>query len=133
MSPVAATAARGYVNDHNYALVLFDKVGSGDEGEDRQRIQTAVERDLGRSGWEDRSKAIVIEPELETWVWSTSANVGKILGWDEGTSARQKIIKGLTLSENTDNVVIEDWDEKAVSGRFAPRSRRFQRFFASKA
>lgn len=81
----AVSTARGYLNDHKYALVLFDKVGSGDEGAERQRIQHAVEGDLRRSGWGNRSKAIVIEPELETWVWSASANVGKVLGWNEGT------------------------------------------------
>ena len=81
----AGSTARRYLNDHNYALVLFDKMGSGDEGAERQRIQSAVEGDLRRNGWNDRSKAIVIEPELETWVWSASANVGKVLGWNEGT------------------------------------------------
>ncbi len=81
----AASTARSYVNDHNYALVLFDKVGSGGEGAERQCIQDAVEGDLRRNGWGNRSKVIVIEPELETWVWSMSANVGKVLGWNEGT------------------------------------------------
>lgn len=83
----AVSTARGYVNDHNYALVLFDKVGCGDEGAKRRCIQDAVEGDLRRNGWENRSKVIVIEPELETWVWSTSANVSKALGWNEGTRA----------------------------------------------
>lgn len=83
----AVSTARGYVNDHNYALVMFDKVGSGDEGAERQRIQNDVERDLHHNGWENRSKAVVIDPELETWVWSTSAHVGKVLGWNEGTEA----------------------------------------------
>ncbi len=83
----AVSSARRYVNDHNYALVVFDRIGSGDEQTQRQRIQEAVEGDLHRNGWENRSKAIVIEPELETWVWSTSAHVGKTLGWNEGTGA----------------------------------------------
>ena len=83
-------AARSFINDHECALVLFDKDGSGDEGVERLDIQIAVEEDLRRTGWEDRSKAIVIEPELETWVWSKSANVGRVLGWNEGTSALRK-------------------------------------------
>ena len=83
----AVSTANSYVNDHKYALVLFDKVGSGDEGTERQSIQNAVEGDLRRNGWGNRSKAIVIEPELETWVWSSSAHVGKVLGWNEGTEA----------------------------------------------
>ena len=61
----AAMFASGYVSDHEYALVLFDKHGSGDEGTARQGIQNAVEEELCRAGWKDRSKAIVIEPELE--------------------------------------------------------------------
>ena len=83
----AAITARRHVNSHEYALVLFDKDGSGDEGTDRQDIQIAVEDDLRQAGWGNKSKAIVIEPELEMWVWSESANVGKVLGWSEGTGA----------------------------------------------
>lgn len=89
----AASTARSYLNDHNYALVLFDKHGSGDEGSDRQQIQNAVEGDLHQNGWENRSKAIVIEPELEAWVWSASANVGKVLGWNEGTGALREWLR----------------------------------------
>lgn len=81
----AVSTAQGYAEDHNYALALFDKAGCGDEGTERRCIQEAVEGDLCRNGRKNRSKVIVIEPELETWVWSTSANVGKILGWNEGT------------------------------------------------
>ncbi len=54
---------------------------------ERQVIQTAVEEDLCHAGWAHRSRVIVIEPELETWAWSESANVGKLLGWNEGTGA----------------------------------------------
>lgn len=83
----AATFASGYADDHEYALVLFDKNGSGDEGTDRQLIQNEVENDLYQAGWQNRSKAIVIEPELEVWVWAGSPHVGMVLGWNEGTSA----------------------------------------------
>lgn len=83
----AVSTARSYLNDHKHALVVFDKHGSGDEKAEREHIQHAVEADMRRNGWENRSKAIVIEPELEAWVWSTSTNVGKVLGWNEGTGA----------------------------------------------
>ncbi len=81
----AVPTARSFLNDHKHALVVFDKDGSGDEAADRVRIQNAVEEDLRQNGWENRSKAIVIEPELEAWVWSVSVNVSKVLGWEEGT------------------------------------------------
>ena len=44
-----------------------------------------MEEDLRKAGWGNRSKAVVIEPELETWVWSESPRVDEVLGWNEGT------------------------------------------------
>ncbi len=93
----AASAASSYISDHEYALVLFDKEGSGDEQAERQRIQSDVEEDLRLTGWGNRSKAIVIEPELEMWVWSGSPHVGKALGWNEGTDALRTWLCGKDL------------------------------------
>ena len=46
--------------------------------------QHKVERDLADNGWDGRSKAVVIDPELETWVWTGSNHVPKVLGWECG-------------------------------------------------
>jgi len=39
------------------------------------------EERLGQVGWQGRSAAIVIDPELEAWVWSDSPHVESALGW----------------------------------------------------
>ena len=93
----AGPTARPYVHDHRYALVLFDKAGSGANRAGRQRIQNAVEGDLRRNGWGNRSKAVVIEPELETWVGSASAHVGRVLGWNQGSGALRSWLRGRQL------------------------------------
>lgn len=80
----ASRRLRPYLNEYRYALVVFDKRGCGLEAESRENIQITVERDLSRNGWQGRSKAIVIDPELESWVWSRSNHVPRILGWTEG-------------------------------------------------
>ena len=36
---------------------------------------------LGASGWKDRVATVVIDPELEAWVWSDSPVVDRVLGW----------------------------------------------------
>lgn len=36
---------------------------------------------MSKNGWGDRAAAIVIEPELEAWVWSISKQVDEKLGW----------------------------------------------------
>lgn len=85
----AASRLRPFISNYQYAMVVFDKEGSGQKHESRRNIQREVERTLSRNGWNNRAKAIVIEPELETWVWSGSNDVPRILGWDSNyTSLR---------------------------------------------
>jgi len=64
-----------------YALVLFDHEGSGQEKNTPQTIQDALEERLAQKGWGDRARVIVIQPELEIWLWSDSPHVEEILGW----------------------------------------------------
>ena len=74
---------RPYTRDYHHALVIFDHEGSGQEAKNRLEIETELEEKLEVAGWETRAKAIVLEPEIEAWVWSNSPHVEKILGWEE--------------------------------------------------
>lgn len=64
-----------------YAIVMFDKKGCGAEQSSRESLETEVEAGLRRAGWRERSAAVVIDPELEAWVWSDSPHVDACLGW----------------------------------------------------
>ena len=75
------TPLRPYIGRFAYALVIFDREGCGRERASREQIQADVEQNLARNGWQDRSKVIVIEPELESWVWVRSSRVANALGW----------------------------------------------------
>lgn len=77
----AVEMLRPYITGYRYAMVVFDHDGCGQESLRRQQIQQDVEKDLERNGWENRCKAVVIEPELESWVWAPSGEVSEILGW----------------------------------------------------
>lgn len=77
----AADRLREYIRDYRYAIVLFDKHGCGDPRESRESVRADVEQRLSRNGWPDRCKAIVIEPELEAWIWTESRQVPSALGW----------------------------------------------------
>ncbi|HXG86411.1 MAG TPA: hypothetical protein VNI84_20500 [Pyrinomonadaceae bacterium] len=74
---------RSFKGVYNYGLVIFDREGSGQETKTREEIEAELEQQLSDSGWNDRIAVIVIEPELESWVWSDSPHVERILGWDE--------------------------------------------------
>ena len=67
-----------------HSLILFDREGSGQEQQTRESLEKLVTRQLASAGWGDRAKAIVIDPELEVWVWSDSPHVARLLGWEGG-------------------------------------------------
>ena len=73
-----------------YALVVFDREGCGREHDPPEALQTAVEDKLAANGWKDRARALVIDPELESWVWDASCQVNRILDWPGGVSGLQR-------------------------------------------
>lgn len=64
----------------DHALVLFDREGCGDD-RIRTELEAEVEMNLASSGWANRCGAIVVAPEFDAWVWSTSPHVDRELGW----------------------------------------------------
>ena len=81
----ASGRLRPYLGQYCRALVVFDKHGCGREHDSRERIQLDVEQSLASNGWDlDHVKAVVIEPELEAWVWTGSPRVAGVLGWPHG-------------------------------------------------
>ena len=73
-----------FVSMYEHALVVLDREGCGHELAGRTELEASIEAQLRSKGWGDRAAAIVIDPELEVWVWSTSRHVPTELGW-EGT------------------------------------------------
>jgi len=72
---------RPQVRRFRHALVLFDRVGCGREPRSREELEAEVQSRMSASGWGDRAAAVVIDPELEAWVWSDSPHVAEELGW----------------------------------------------------
>jgi hypothetical protein len=67
-------------SEYRYALVMFDHEGCGQENKPAQQVEQEVKQRLEQSGWQGRCEVIVLEPELEAWVWSSSPHVPKVLG-----------------------------------------------------
>ena len=72
---------RPFIRQFEYAMVLFDRHGSGRESLARQDLEAHVEERLTRNGWANRCAVIVLDPELEAWVWARSGEVASVLGW----------------------------------------------------
>jgi len=73
---------RTFINQYNFALVVFDCEGCG-KNDPRSELEAYVENNLRQVGWADRSAAIILDPELEVWVWTKSSRVDEALGWGE--------------------------------------------------
>lgn len=76
----AHTFLQAFSRQYDHALVIFDRVGAGDDA-DALALEAQVTDRLSRAGWGDRAAAIVIDPELEVWLWSPSPHVDECLGW----------------------------------------------------
>jgi hypothetical protein len=77
----SADYLRQFLPTHAHAIVLFDKEGCGREGASAEELEAMVQKTLDRSGWEGRAEVVVVDPELEVWVWSDSSEVDRCLGW----------------------------------------------------
>jgi len=63
------------LNSFRYALLIFDREGCGKETLTPSELEQQVQQQLDASGWQGRSAVVVIDPELESWVFSTSPHV----------------------------------------------------------
>jgi len=72
---------RSFSQSHRHALIIMDREGCGAEQRSREEMEQQIETAMSSSGWQDRSAAVVIDPELDIWVWSDSPHVDAELGW----------------------------------------------------
>lgn len=86
-----------FLHSHNHALILFDRHGCGQEQWPREELEQEVEIRLQQAGWKEyHASVIVLDPELEIWVWSDSPHVATILSWDEQATH----LKGWLIQKN---------------------------------
>jgi hypothetical protein len=84
---------RPYIRLARYALVVLDHEGSGHHGAPSD-LELDLQAKLTQNGWERRCAAVVIQPEVENWIWSDSRHVDTVLGWPvEGMDLRDWLVR----------------------------------------
>jgi hypothetical protein len=78
-----ATQRRQY----RHGLLIFDFEGSGTDLADAVALESQMNGRLGNQ-WKNAAKAIVIEPELDVWMWGSDNAVEVSIEWPTGTSVR---------------------------------------------
>ncbi len=86
---------------YSHALLIFDREGSGGETQTSRELESRAEDALASAGWGQRAAAIVIDPELDIWVWSDSPVVEQCIGWGTREPRLREWLrqKGFTLRE----------------------------------
>jgi hypothetical protein len=90
---------RPFIGRYEHTLVVFDREGCGREEKDRLALEADVETRLRENGWSERAAAVVVDPELEVWVWSGSPHVETALGWRTGDPPFLDWLRGEGLLE----------------------------------
>ena len=80
-SPVDLLQGRQFADDYRHGLVVFDREGSGREHIPVDQLQNEIRQRMAVSGWDDRAEVVVLDPELEVWVFAGSPDVERCLGW----------------------------------------------------
>jgi hypothetical protein len=70
---------RLYLTKAHYAIVIFDLEGSGEADCNATTLELQLEERLNRNGWDERGGVIVIDPELERWIWASSDEIPRAI------------------------------------------------------
>ncbi len=80
---------RRYLRTHRRALVFLDQQFGAERPADQVRLE--ILENLRRNGWADRCEVVVIDPELEVWMWQESPHVARAVGHRGNRSLRQQL------------------------------------------
>ena len=84
---------RGYRNQVKRALIILDLDWDGAPAASGAELEFQIEDRLSREGMGGWAVPVVIEPELEAWVFSTSRNVDNVLGWQDRSPALREALE----------------------------------------
>jgi hypothetical protein len=73
---------------YRHGLLVLDFEGSGTDSADALTLEEQLNGRL-RNHWNDAGKAIVIEPELDVWIWGSDNAVEASLEWPVGKGVRE--------------------------------------------
>lgn len=93
---------QNFLNRYQRALVILDLEGCGrEERHSAEQIEAEVEERLSANGWQNRCAAIVVEPELEIWLWDHRLKVRKVINGMRFEEAKQKLTeRGFLTDQN---------------------------------
>lgn len=84
-----------------HGLLVLDYEGSGSDLPDAKALEAQLDGRV-RAAWQAEAKSIVIEPELDVWVWGADNAVEEAIGWSAGKGLREWLREGGFSFTSTD-------------------------------
>lgn len=75
-----------------HALAMLDFEGSGTDLANGRELEARLDERL-KSVWNTQAKAIVIEPELDIWMWGSDNAIQEVIRWPSGRIIRQWLLE----------------------------------------
>jgi len=116
---------------YSYALVMLDREGSGQERKTAREIEDEIQQRLDRAGWMGRSGVIVLDPELEVWVFSKSDHVIQVIA-DGDENLYQTVLESYETSSNGKPVRPKEAMKEILYRKRIPQSTGLYRELAKK-
>lgn len=109
-------------NRFDASLMVLDFEGSGTDAMSSTELEQRLDQDLLRKVG-GNSKAIVIDPECDMWVWGSDNSLSEILNWQSELGIRPWLnSKGFEFSENGKPIRPKEAIEKVFREIRKPRS-----------
>jgi hypothetical protein len=124
---------RPFITNYDYAIVLFDYEGS------RTQISQAIltqkmQDELDINGWQNRNVVIIIEPEIENWIWVNSPHLAHEIDWEDMSTLENWLIeKGFKNENDIKPLCPKEAFEDALKEKQKPRSSAIYKNIAQKA
>lgn len=107
---------------YSHALLVLDFEGSGTDLTDSLALENELDGRLSRQ-WGDSAKAIVIEPELDVWVWGSDNAMETVINWPGDERVRDWLrAKGFVFDDKDKPTQPKEALEAALREVGLPRS-----------
>jgi len=92
---------RTYQSSHRYAVIVLDNAWEGSPGV--EKIRADISAKMEQVGWaKNRFVVIVIDPELEAWMWQDNPHIARSFGFSKSPSLRDWLSEQALWPVNSD-------------------------------
>ncbi len=115
-----------------HALLVLDFEGSGSELPNAGALETQLDSQL-EAIWRSSAKSVVIEPEVDVWIWGSDNAVEEVIEWRSGKRLREWLRdEGYTFDANDKPTRPKEAIEAALKVAGTPRSSALYQRIAEK-